>query len=62
MHPDGRQVVEAGFRFAHLGAIFIEGHIPHPVEPVLDAPVTPRQFENPLRAGLRRGKAGDPEG
>jgi hypothetical protein len=39
---------------ADLGAILGEGHIPDPVQAVLDRPVTPQEVGKPGRAGLGR--------
>lgn len=45
--------------FAHPRAIFIEGDIAHPMEPVFDRPMAPAQFEQPLGSGLVGFKTGD---
>jgi len=59
------QVAERGHHLgprppADLGAIFIEGDVPHPVEAVLDRPVGADEREEPGRRGLGRGEAGHP--
>ena len=47
---------------SHLRAVFIQGRIPHPVDPVFDAPVAPPQVEQPGGAGLLWRQAGDSVG
>ena len=43
-----------------LGAVFVEGDIPHPVQAVLDGPVGADEGEEPGRRGLGRREAGHP--
>jgi SEC-C motif len=62
-HADD-QVAQAGHDLrgspgADLGAILGEGHIPDPVQAVLDRPVAPPEVGKPGRAGLGEGEAGD---
>ena len=45
---------------ADLGAIFVEGHIAHPVEAVLDRPVSADEREEPGRGRLGWWQAGHP--
>jgi hypothetical protein len=42
---------------ADPGAILGEGHIPDPVQAVLDRPVAPQEVGKPGRAGLGEGEA-----
>src|SRR5215207_7840787 len=51
-----RQAMTCG---ADLGAILGEGHIPDPVQAVLDRPVAPQEVGKPGWAGLGEGEAGD---
>jgi hypothetical protein len=44
---------------AQLGCVLGEGHIPHPVQAVLDRPVAADEVGQPGRAGLSVGEAGD---
>jgi hypothetical protein len=44
---------------ADLGAVLGEGHIPHPVQAILDRPVPTQEVGEPGRAGLGEGEAGD---
>src|SRR5674476_120 len=43
----------------HCRAIFIKGHIPHPMRAVLDTPVTAAQLEQAARGRLGGREAGD---
>src|SRR3990172_3500392 len=44
---------------AYLASVFIEGHIPYPVEPVLYAPVASPKLQKTLGRCFCLGKAGD---
>src|SRR5215217_3449304 len=43
----------------HLGGVLGEGHIPHPVQAVLDRPMPADEVGQPGGAGLGEGEAGD---
>ncbi len=43
----------------HLAAVLVKGDIPHPMQPILDAPVPPPEGEELLRAGAVRVQARD---
>jgi len=43
-----------------LGAVLVEGDVPHPVEPVLDGPMGADEREEARRRGLGRREARDP--
>jgi len=62
-HPDHRVAYgrhHLGSRAAtHLAAVFIEDHIPHPMEPVLNPPVASHQPQQLAWGRLLRGEAGD---
>lgn len=45
--------------FAHLGAVFVESDVAHPMQAVLDAPVAAVERQQLAGAGLRRGEIGD---
>jgi len=44
---------------ADLAAVLVEGHVSHPMQTVLDPPMSSRQLEQALRARLVRRKTGD---
>ncbi len=59
--PDG-QVAQGSHglgpgSFSNLGAIFVEGDIPYPVQAILDPPVAPVESEKPAGRSLRRTQA-----
>ena len=43
----------------HLAAVLVKGHVPHPMDLILDAPVTPPQLEQACRTCLFRGQTSD---
>lgn len=47
---------------ADLAAILVEGHIAHPMQTVLDAPMTPIERQQALRRGLGGCEIGDQPG
>ena len=59
--PQGGHDPRGGFR-ADLGPIFVKGHIPDPVQAILDGPVPPAQLQQPLWRRPRRRRAGDGKG
>src|SRR6516165_4447725 len=44
---------------AHLGPIFVEGHIPHPMRLVFDVPVPSHQCQQARRISTLRCQTGD---
>ena len=44
---------------SYLRAVFIQGHIPYPVDPVFDTPMTSPQIEQPDGVGFLRRQAGN---
>lgn len=45
---------------AHLGAVFIEGHIADPMKAVFNAPVAAARIEQACRVGILGRETGDP--
>ncbi len=59
--PEGGHDLWGGVR-ADLGAVFVKGHIPDPVQAVLDGPMPPAPLQQVLRRGPLRRRARDRKG
>ena len=56
--PQRRQQLRRRFR-SHLALVLTEGHVPHPVQPVFDPPVSPPYAQQPVGVRPLRRQAGD---